>query len=48
MCEMCGSTKDLTTDHITPKARGGTDHISNLQVLCRQCNSRKHDTDYTQ
>lgn len=34
---------DLTADHVVPKARGGTDHPSNLQVLCRGCNSRKRD-----
>jgi 5-methylcytosine-specific restriction protein A len=34
---------DLTGDHIVPKARGGTDSPDNVQVLCRACNSRKHD-----
>lgn len=34
---------DLTVDHITPKAYGGTDDVNNLQVLCRACNSRKKD-----
>jgi 5-methylcytosine-specific restriction protein A len=33
---------DLTADHIVPKARGGTDDPSNVQVLCRGCNARKH------
>ena len=32
----------LTVDHIIPRAAGGTDERSNLQVLCRVCNSAKH------
>jgi 5-methylcytosine-specific restriction protein A len=34
---------DLTADHATPKALGGTDDPDNVQVLCRSCNSRKRD-----
>lgn len=36
------AASDLTGDHITPKVRGGTDDPSNVQVLCRSCNARKH------
>lgn len=40
-CTMCGTADDLTVDHIVPKVAGGTDDRSNLQVLCRRCNSAK-------
>ncbi|MEO5575561.1 MAG: HNH endonuclease [Gaiellaceae bacterium] len=38
-CSVCGSTRDLTADHITPLARGGHP-LGPLRVLCRSCNSR--------
>ena len=43
-CNGCGThflPDNLTTDHIVPKSKGGTDHRTNLQLLCGRCNSRK-------
>lgn len=40
-CRECGATSDVTVDHIQPLSRGGSNDLANLQLLCRQCNSRK-------
>jgi hypothetical protein len=40
-CQACGSTDDLTLDHIYPRSRAGSDGSRNLQTLCGPCNSRK-------
>jgi len=40
-CVSCGTTEDITIDHIVPRVRGGSDEVSNLQPMCRSCNSRK-------
>ena len=40
-CRQCGTTEDLSIDHIIPERLGGTLDPDNLQVLCRSCNSRK-------
>lgn len=40
-CRHCGSPERLEIDHIVPIARGGSNHLENLQVLCRPCNARK-------
>lgn len=42
-CTNCGSTENLSIDHIVPRALGGADTPRNLQTLCLSCNSRKGD-----
>ena len=42
-CGICGEAKPLTRDHILPLKRGGQHTASNIQALCRSCNSRKND-----
>jgi hypothetical protein len=40
-CQHCGSSEDLSIDHIFPEHLGGTLDLSNLQTLCRSCNCKK-------
>ena len=43
-CNGCGThfeARNLQADHIVAKAKGGNDHIANLQLLCGSCNSIK-------
>ena len=40
-CMKCGSKKNLEIDHVVPLARGGSNRLENLQLLCRDCNRRK-------
>ena len=40
-CVYCGSTSQLTVDHVIPLCRGGTHGIENYQCLCWPCNRKK-------
>ena len=41
-CAYCGAKEvPLQVEHIRPKARGGTDRVSNLTLACGPCNQRK-------
>lgn len=45
-CMGCGEhflAANLEIDHIVPRAKGGTDHLDNLQLLCGHCNRVKGD-----
>ena len=42
-CQMDFPFKVFEVDHIIPQARGGTDHVGNLQLLCGHCNKVKGD-----
>ena len=48
-CAICGATPSndhsvsLEVDHVVPVARGGSNDITNLQVLCQKCNQGKKD-----
>lgn len=43
-CLKCGTTENLSLDHIVPLASGGDNATSNLQTLCKSCNSSKGNT----
>ncbi len=40
-CENCGSTHHLEYDHQIPFSKGGTNDLSNIKLLCSNCNKRK-------
>ena len=46
-CQMCGRDASdgvkLEVDHIHPRSKGGTNEMSNLQTLCKDCNRGKSD-----
>ncbi|TVM03004.1 MAG: HNH endonuclease [Candidatus Brocadia sp. WS118] len=44
-CIKCGSMENLSIDHILPFSLGGDTIMSNLQTLCRACNSKKGNRD---
>jgi 5-methylcytosine-specific restriction endonuclease McrA len=49
-CALCGATskeRRIEVDHIVPRSLGGSNHISNLQALCDECNRGKSNRDST-
>lgn len=40
-CQYCGTTKELTLDHLVPKAKGGRSTWNNLVTACKRCNAKK-------
>ena len=45
-CAYCGSDRDITLDHIVPRAKGGSDHTTNLLACCGSCNADKAHEDW--
>lgn len=42
-CQYCGSTKQLTIDHVIPRSKGGKTSWTNLVTACHRCNVNKGD-----
>ena len=45
-CQYCGDrvpAKELTLDHVVPRARGGPTRWTNVVAACRPCNHHKSD-----
>ncbi len=42
-CQYCGTKRDLTIDHVIPRAKGGKDSWTNLVTACKRCNAKKGD-----
>jgi 5-methylcytosine-specific restriction endonuclease McrA len=42
-CQYCGSTKNLTIDHVIPRSKGGQHSWDNVVAACERCNSSKGD-----
>lgn len=47
VCYVCGSTSDIHSDHVVPKALGGSDDIHNRLPLCGHHNQSKGKTPLT-
>lgn len=40
-CQYCGARRELTFDHVVPRARGGVTSWENVVAACAPCNLRK-------
>lgn len=41
LCLRCGSSENISLDHVIPISKYGKNELENLQPLCRNCNSWK-------
>jgi 5-methylcytosine-specific restriction endonuclease McrA len=41
VCQYCGDPRDLTFDHVIPRAQGGRTTWENVAAACAPCNLRK-------
>lgn len=41
-CRCCHTKDNLQVHHLNPKSEGGTDQLSNLMTLCRDCHRKHH------
>ena len=42
-CEYCGKKmkkNNITKEHIIPKSKGGTNHLGNICLVCKNCNQK--------
>ena len=46
VCQCCGGYEYLEYDHISPYSCGGSNDVSNIQLLCRKCNRSKSNSCY--
>ena len=52
-CVLCGAAPEIDSDvrlhvdHIVPRSKGGSNEMSNFQVLCAECNLGKSNRDDT-
>jgi hypothetical protein len=41
-CGNCASRSELHVHHIVPLSKGGSNNLSNLRTLCRNCHTKLH------
>jgi 5-methylcytosine-specific restriction endonuclease McrA len=44
-CEDCGTAENLTVDHKVPLNLEGKNDETNIRILCRRCQNRRHGID---
>lgn len=45
-CAYCGSSENLTLDHVIPQSKGGPDETKNVVCCCQTCNHDKGHTSW--